>query len=97
MVLQVEDFPSWRHQVESALGLRKHMLTCALERQLGDANTSAAEIRACTKALAGMVGDSHAAAAMLNCYSHKIGRRQQQLIKQYASGAQERLCILVPI
>ena len=42
---KVEEFPSWRHHVESALALRRRALAAALERQLADAYASGGEIR----------------------------------------------------
>jgi membrane associated rhomboid family serine protease len=72
--------------VECALALRRAALVAALERQLGDASATPAEMRHVTRALADLVGDHHAASALLGCYSAKIGRQQQQLIKQFASG-----------
>jgi hypothetical protein len=190
MAPQVEEFPSWRHHVESAIALRKRTLAAALERQLADAHASGPEIRwvlcgapgprlsplpfvhgqrycppriieaglvgplgcvttpwrarrsrnrlrsscwgppqkcvhcsatkgplnalnttsyapphpnqptnqptiACgitaarsaTRALGQLLGDCHAVAAMLHCYSRKVGVHQAQLLKQLAAGA----------
>jgi hypothetical protein len=42
---KVDEFPSWRHHVESALALRKRTLAASLERQLADAHASGPEIR----------------------------------------------------
>jgi hypothetical protein len=60
----------------------------ALQRQLSDANASAVEIRAASHALIDLVGDAPALAAMLHCYSHKVGRSQALLLKQHAAGAE---------
>lgn len=58
----------------------------ALQRQLSDANASAVEIRAATRALADLVGDATAVQAMLHCYSHKVQLSQALLLKQLTSG-----------
>jgi hypothetical protein len=61
----------------------------ALQRQLSDANASAVEIRAASHALIDLVGDASALAAMLHCYSHKVGRSQALLLKQHAAGERQ--------
>jgi len=48
---QVDEFPSWRHHVESAIALRKRTLAASLERQLADAHASGPEIRCAPFAL----------------------------------------------
>jgi hypothetical protein len=44
------------------------------------------EIRAASHALIDLVGDASALAAMLHCYSHKVGASQALLLKQHAAG-----------
>ncbi|KAF6253828.1 hypothetical protein COO60DRAFT_1642879 [Scenedesmus sp. NREL 46B-D3] len=87
LVLEVADFPGWRHSYDAAVGLRKQRLVAALQRQLSDANASAVEIRAASHALIDLVGDASALAAMLHCHSHKVGRSQALLLKQHAAGS----------
>lgn len=71
-----------------------HLLqVAALQRQLADANASAAEIRAATRALADLIGQATALQAMLQCYSHKIQMSQALLLKQLTSGAVMVVCV----
>lgn len=128
---QVEEFPSWRHAIESALALRKTALAASLERQLSDAHATGPEIRwgrgggwlhcllslragvrsglllgrraqrpptrpaararrSVARALGQLLGDCHAAAATLHCYSRKIAAAQAGLLRQLAAGAAAR-------
>lgn len=87
LVMEVPDFPGWRHSYDAAVGLRKQRLVAALQRQLSDANASPPEIRASTAALADLVGEAGALGAMLGCYSAKVGRSQALLLKQHAAGS----------
>lgn len=84
--LEVDEFPSWRHHLESAVALRKRSLAAALERQLADAHASGPEIRSSTRALGQLLGDCHGVAAMLHCYSRKIAVHRGALLKQLAAG-----------
>lgn len=59
----------------------------SLQRQLSDANASAAEIRAACGALAELVGGATALQAMLGCYSSKIQLSQALVLKQHTAGA----------
>eukprot|EP00775_Hariotina_reticulata_P002152 gene2152-2470_t len=92
LLLEVEDFPGWRHSYDLAVGLRKQRLVAALQHQLSDANASTAEIRATTAALASLVGQATALQAMLHCYSHKIQLSQGLLLKQHTTGSDPDSC-----
>ncbi|KAI8463224.1 MAG: hypothetical protein J3K34DRAFT_153633 [Monoraphidium minutum] len=84
--LEVDEFPSWRHHLENAIAMRKRALAAALERQLADAHASGPEIRFATRGLGQLLGDCHAVAAMLHCYSRKIAVHQALLMRQLSAG-----------
>eukprot|EP00878_Enallax_costatus_P034449 GHUV01038197.1.p1 GENE.GHUV01038197.1~~GHUV01038197.1.p1 ORF type:complete len:167 (+),score=44.15 GHUV01038197.1:285-785(+) len=86
LVVDMDDFPGWRHSYDAAVGLRKQQLVSALHRQLSDANASPAEIRCATRALADLVGEATALQAMLHCYSTKVQVSQALLLKQLTAG-----------
>eukprot|EP00878_Enallax_costatus_P013401 GHUV01014013.1.p1 GENE.GHUV01014013.1~~GHUV01014013.1.p1 ORF type:complete len:422 (+),score=154.88 GHUV01014013.1:285-1550(+) len=87
LVVDMDDFPGWRHSYDAAVGLRKQQLVSALHRQLSDANASPAEIRCATRALADLVGEATALQAMLHCYSTKVQVSQALLLKQLTAGS----------
>lgn len=87
LVMEVDDFPGWRHSYDAAVGLRKQRLVFLLQRQLSDANASSAEIGSSAAALMDLVGEGPALQAMLNCYSHKIRLDQSLLLKQHTAGS----------
>lgn len=85
---QVDDFAIWRQGFEQQLLVRKQGLVSILEALVqdgaggypGSSNPDAVQV------LAGLVGPSHAATAVLACHTQRITAAQQQLIKTHASG-----------